>query len=80
MPDPPLADVLAVLGTYEKWGRRVFHAVPHRGVSLTATDADWRRGRGPEVRGLAFDLLLLVANRRQVADRLDGPGVAQLSL
>ena len=80
MPDPALADVLVVLDTYKKWGRRVVHAVPHRGVSLAATDADWCMGAGPEVRGRAIDLLLLVANRRQVIDRLDGPGVGQLAL
>jgi uncharacterized protein (TIGR03083 family) len=78
-PDPPVADVLVVLDTYRKWGRRVFHAVPHRGVCLVATDASWRSGRGPEVSGKAIDLLLLVANRRQVVDRLEGPGVARLA-
>jgi len=46
MPDPPVADVLVALDTYKKWGRRVVHAVPDRGVSLAATDADWRRGSG----------------------------------
>jgi hypothetical protein len=78
--DPPLADVLAVLETYKKWGRRVFHAVPHAGVSLAATDASWRSGNGPEVRGKAIDLLLLMANRRQVVDRLEGPGVEHLTV
>ena len=80
MPDPPVADVLVALDTYKTWGRRVVHAAPDRGVSLAATDADWRRGIGPEVRGKAIDLLLLVANRRHVVDRLDGPGVARLDL
>jgi uncharacterized protein (TIGR03083 family) len=80
VPDPPLADVLVVLDLYQKWGRRMFHAVPHQGVSLAATDANWRHGTGPEVTGKAIDLLLLVANRRQVLGRLAGPGVAQLSL
>jgi uncharacterized protein (TIGR03083 family) len=78
MPDPPIADVIVVLDTYKKWGSRVVHAVPHRAVSLAATDTDWRQGTGPEVRGRAIDLLLLVANRLQVIDRLDGPGVVQL--
>jgi uncharacterized protein (TIGR03083 family) len=78
VPDPPVADVLVVLEIYEKWGRRVVHAAPHQGVSLAATDADWRQGTGPEVRGKAIDLLLVVANRLQVIDRLDGPGVVQL--
>ena len=80
VPEPPLPDVLVVLDTYKKWGRRVVHAVPHQGVSLAATDADWHMGAGPEVRGQAMDLLLLVANRRQVVDRLDGPGVPYLVL
>ena len=78
--DPPIADVLMVLDIYKKWGRRVFHAVPHRDVSLVATDASWRSGSGPEVRGKAIDLLMVVANRRQVVDRLEGPGLAQLTL
>jgi uncharacterized protein (TIGR03083 family) len=78
MPRPPLGDVLLALDTYTKWGRRVVHAVPQSNVTLVAIDADWRTGLGPEVRGQAIDLLLLVSNRRQVVDRLDGPGVAQL--
>jgi hypothetical protein len=43
-----------------------------------ATDLDWSRGSGPEVRGKAIDLLLLVANRPQVLADLDGPGVTGL--
>lgn len=78
--EPPLVDVLLALDTYAAWGRRVFHAVPHRSVSLTASDADWRTGEGPEVRGTAFDLLLLMANRHQVLERLDGPGVKHLAI
>jgi hypothetical protein len=78
--EPPVADVLVVLDTYQKWGRRVVHASPHRGVRLATTDANWRSGSGPEVKGRAIDLLLLVANRRQVVDRLEGPGVAHLTL
>ena len=79
MPIPPAADVLVAFDTYMKWSPRVVHAVPDRGVSLAATDADWRRGSGPEVRGKAIDLLLLVADRLQV-DCLDGPGVGQLDI
>jgi hypothetical protein len=45
---------------------------------LVATDLDWSRGDGPEVRGKGIDLLLLVANRRQVLPRLEGPGVTGL--
>jgi uncharacterized protein (TIGR03083 family) len=80
VPDTPLADVLVVLHAYTKWGRRVVHAVPHRSVSLVASDADWRYGSGPEVTGKAIDLLLLMANRRQVMPSLSGPGLKLLAL
>jgi uncharacterized protein (TIGR03083 family) len=80
IPDPPRHDVLVVLETYKAWGRRLFHAVPHQRVCLVATDADWHSGRGPEVRGSAIDLLLVVAKRPQVVDRLEGAGVSQLEL
>ena len=78
-PDPPTADVLLVLDVYKKWRRRVFHAVPHRDVTLVATDSKWCSGTGPEVRAKTIDLLMLVANRRQVIDRLEGPGLAHLT-
>jgi uncharacterized protein (TIGR03083 family) len=78
VPDPPIADVVVVLDIYKTWSRRVVHATPHQGVSLVATDTDWRQGTGPEVNGKAIDLLLVVANRLQAIDRLDGPGVVQL--
>lgn len=76
--DAPTAYAAAVLDVYRRVGRMVFHAAPHRRVRLVATDLDWARGHGPEVRGRAFDLLLLLANRRQVVELLDGPGVATL--
>jgi uncharacterized protein (TIGR03083 family) len=61
-----------------KSGRVVVHAVPHRNRCLVATDLDWSRGNGPEVRGRAIDLLLFVANRRQAIPDLEGPGLAGL--
>jgi hypothetical protein len=79
MPDPPVDDVVAVLDTYKKWGRRMFHTVPHRDVLLKATDADWCLGSGPEVSGRAIDLLLLVSNRVQIVGRLHGPGLGHLT-
>jgi hypothetical protein len=67
-----------VLDAYWRIGRFAFHAAPQRGRHLVATDLDWSRGRGPEVKGRAMDLLLLLANRRQVLGRLEGPGLAGL--
>jgi uncharacterized protein (TIGR03083 family) len=68
----------SVLDAYWGRARMVVHASPHRGRRLVATDLDWARGSGPEVKGRAIDLVLLVANRRQVLPRLEGPGLAGL--
>lgn len=49
-----------------------------RGVRLVATDVDWSRGRGPEARGPAEALLMVLAGRRGVARELTGPGASIL--
>jgi uncharacterized protein (TIGR03083 family) len=76
--DAPPADAIPVLDAFWKRGRMVVHAEPQRGRRLVATDLDWMRGDGPEVRGSAIDLVLLVANRRQVLPSLEGPGLTGL--
>jgi hypothetical protein len=43
------------------------------GVRLVATDGDWARGDGPEVRGDSVALMLLLTGR-PVGDDLSGPG------
>ncbi|MGH9920351.1 MAG: maleylpyruvate isomerase family mycothiol-dependent enzyme [Nitrososphaerales archaeon] len=75
----PTRDVVPVLDVYRRVGRFAFHAAPNRGLRLVASDTDWQSGSGPEVRGRAVDLLLLMANRRQALPALDGPGVATAS-
>jgi uncharacterized protein (TIGR03083 family) len=76
--DAPPEDAVPVLDAYWRRGRTVVHATPHRGRRLVATDLDWSRGIGPEVTGRAMDLVLLVANRRQVLPCLEGPGLVGL--
>jgi uncharacterized protein (TIGR03083 family) len=50
------------------------------GRTLRATDTDWSVGAGPEVRGPALALLLLLTGRDAAAtDALDGPGVSTLA-
>lgn len=71
----PPQGVTSVLDAYWRVGRVAFHAAPHRGRRLVAEDVEWSRGRGPEVKGRAIDLLLFVANRRQVLGSISGPGV-----
>ncbi len=73
------ADAAPVLATYLRLGRLAFHARSVRSVRLQATDVDFSAGHGPEVRGRALHLLLLLANRRSALSSLDGPGVATLS-
>ncbi len=72
-------DAVLVLNTYRRVGGLIFHARPHRNVRLLATDAQWSCGRGPEVTGRAIELLMLIANRRQIAQSLSGPGVADVA-
>jgi uncharacterized protein (TIGR03083 family) len=76
--DASPAVAASVLDVYWRRARIVVHAAPHRGRRLVAIDLDWARGTGPEVRGRTLDLVLFVANRRQVLRCLDGPGLAGL--
>lgn len=76
--DAPPADAAPVLDAYWRTARIVFHVAPPRHRHLVATDLDWSRGNGPEIRGKAIDLVLLVANRRQVLPSLKGPGLEGL--
>lgn len=48
------------------------------GVRLVATDTDWSHGEGPEVRGTAEALLLVLYGRPVAAAELAGEGVALL--
>ena len=49
------------------------------GIRLTATDTDLSIGDGPEVRGTALALLLVVSGRRVALDEVDGPGLDSLA-
>jgi uncharacterized protein (TIGR03083 family) len=48
------------------------------GLQLTATDAEWTHGSGPEVRGPALSILMAMTGRKPVLDDLSGEGVATL--
>lgn len=45
-----------------------------RGLSLRATDIDWKAGAGPEVSGTGEALLMAIAGRPSVLAELTGPG------
>jgi uncharacterized protein (TIGR03083 family) len=48
------------------------------GLTLTATDADWTRGSGPEVRGPLLSLVLAITGRRDALNDLSGDGLDTL--
>jgi uncharacterized protein (TIGR03083 family) len=48
------------------------------GLRLSATDADWSAGEGPEVSGPLLALIMAMTGRKDALGRLDGPGVATL--
>ena len=76
--DLPSDVTASVLDAYWHRARAVVRAAPHSGHRLVATDLDWSRGSGTEIRGMTIDLVLFVANRRQVLPRLEGPGLGVL--
>ena len=49
-----------------------------KGLTLEATDSDFRTGSGPLVRGSLLDLVMAMAGRPQALTALDGEGVATL--
>ena len=50
-----------------------------RGLRLVATDLDWSFGAGPEVRGTAEALLMVIGGRHGIVPELSGPGTAKLT-
>lgn len=50
-----------------------------RGLTLVATDLDWSRGSGPEIRGPGEALLMAVAGRGDTLNELSGPGRSLLA-
>jgi uncharacterized protein (TIGR03083 family) len=50
-----------------------------RGLTLVATDLDWSRGSGPEVRGPGEALLMAIAGRGHALNELSGLGHALLA-
>ena len=50
-----------------------------RGVRLVATDLRFAAGTGPQVRGRAEALLMVIAGRPQAVSELSGPGRARLA-
>lgn len=65
-------DALGRIGGFMKSKQRL------AGLRLVASDLDWSRGDGPEVRGPAEALILTASGRPVALDELSGDGVATL--
>ena len=49
------------------------------GLALAATDAEWKRGTGPEVKGPLASIILALTGRKAALGDLTGDGVATLT-
>ncbi|MCV7281263.1 maleylpyruvate isomerase family mycothiol-dependent enzyme [Mycolicibacterium flavescens] len=75
MPADRLARILPLIPGNPRLGagRRI------RGLTLRATDVDWRHGSGPEVSGPGEALMMAMTGRPAALADLNGPGKATLA-
>jgi uncharacterized protein (TIGR03083 family) len=74
----PTAHVIAVADFYKTSNLLIGTKNRIAGVSLRATDTDWRHGSGPEVSGPAIAVLMAMVGRKAALDDLSGEGVEVL--
>jgi uncharacterized protein (TIGR03083 family) len=71
----PLDALAAVAELYQRWNVVAGSKRRIAGLTLQASDTEWRTGAGPIVRGPMLSLLLAMAGRDAVAGDLEGDGV-----
>jgi uncharacterized protein (TIGR03083 family) len=76
--DHPVEHVVAVADFYKNSNLLIGAKKRIEGVTLHATDTDWRHGSGPEASGSAIALVLAMTGRKAALDDLSGEGVAVL--
>lgn len=76
---PDEAALIAVADNYKKTNLLIGAKRRIAGLRLSATDAAWSTGSGPEVRGPLLSLIMAMSGRRQACSQLEGDGVAALS-
>ena len=76
--DHPIEHVVAVADFYKNSNLLIGAKDRIAGVTLLATDADWRHGTGPEASGPAIALVLAMTGRKAALDDLTGDGVTTL--
>lgn len=68
----PEKTIRVVLDDLTRGGGHAHFGVDIEGRSLQATDLDWTYGSGPELRGQAEDLALVICRRTVPTERLEG--------
>ncbi|GAA4398790.1 maleylpyruvate isomerase family mycothiol-dependent enzyme [Fodinibacter luteus] len=82
--DLPMQPSLSALAATRRWDTRntwlatVNRQLPLNNYQLTATDADWSRGQGPDVVGEIGAILLLITGRTAALQQLTGEGADAL--
>ena len=76
--DHPIDHLVAVADFYKRSNALIGTKRRIEGVSLRATDADWRHGSGPEISGPMIALVLAMTGRKTALSDLSGDGVAVL--
>lgn len=74
----PVEHVVAVADFYKNSNLLIGTKNRIDGVTLRATDVEWRHGTGPEVNGPVIALVLAMTGRKAALDDLTGEGVALL--
>lgn len=74
----PVAHVVAVADFYKNSNLLIGTKKRIDGVTLRATDTDWRHGSGPEVTGPVLALVMAMTGRTAALDDLSGEGIAVL--
>jgi uncharacterized protein (TIGR03083 family) len=75
----PVEHVLAVADFYSTSNLLIGAKSRIEGVTLQATDADWRQGTGPLVSGPAIALVMAMTGRRVALEDLTGDGLRLLA-
>jgi uncharacterized protein (TIGR03083 family) len=76
----PEPAVLIVADAWKKSNLLIGSKTRVEGLRLTATDATWTHGEGPDVSGPLQSLVLAMTGRKQVLEDLSGDGVSILAM
>jgi uncharacterized protein (TIGR03083 family) len=76
--DYPIGALVQVADFFKKSNLIIGTKKRVEGLTLRATDVDWRHGDGPPVEGPMLDLVVAMTGRKAALDALTGDGVATL--